>query len=383
MLAINFLLAEGGLRIYHFFSQERRSIHIPDFYLGYVHSKNNRFIWKSIPEHPEYRTFHATNALGLLRSTEVMDPKGAPIERILILGDSFTEALQVNYEESFSSRLEFLLNGNLPVKHKRLEVLNAGVRGYSPIVHYLNFKRSFLPLSPDVVIVQLCPNDVFEDNRAKPKTVFDANGLPLKINIFYSNGVSESLRINPALLKIHRWLLEKSRFYEYAYIQSVKAGKKSRMNQEMRKRPPYDDGYQFFIIQDHDNDALFQENNFLERTWKDTQNYLLSLKALVESRGAKFLIIYIPIEAQLKLDHYGENARLFFSGQASDRLNQLLRKFADTHHVGYIDFLPILQAHQDKPLYFNWDGHLTKDGHAIVAQTLFEYLRRDTFLDAN
>ena len=55
--------------------------------------------------------------------------------RILMLGDSFTEGDGVEYGETFSARLQAMLDST--VLPERWEVINAGVGSYAPLVEYL------------------------------------------------------------------------------------------------------------------------------------------------------------------------------------------------------------------------------------------------------
>ena len=52
-----------------------------------------------------------------------------------MLGDSYTEALQVSLEETFTWRLEASLNKELAGR-KKVEVLNMGVSGYGTTEEY-------------------------------------------------------------------------------------------------------------------------------------------------------------------------------------------------------------------------------------------------------
>jgi hypothetical protein len=103
--------------------------------------------------------FH-TNALGLRRDRETTREKVAGTLRVLVLGDSHTDGY-VDNAESFSSLLESQLAGR--VGSPPVEVLNAGVVGYSPAQEILWYERHGAALAPDVVILVLyAGNDVVE-----------------------------------------------------------------------------------------------------------------------------------------------------------------------------------------------------------------------------
>ena len=54
--------------------------------------------------------------------------------RIILIGDSFTEGLGVNWEDSFAGIL------SNQVKNKNIQILNAGTIGYSPKIYYLKIE---------------------------------------------------------------------------------------------------------------------------------------------------------------------------------------------------------------------------------------------------
>jgi lysophospholipase L1-like esterase len=87
---------------------------------------------------------------------EVVKPEGR--RRIVCLGSSTTYCIFVRDGNTYPDRLEALLeqNGFGPV-----EVLNAGVPGWTSMEVLLNFQMRVLNLSPDMVIVYEGRNEVF------------------------------------------------------------------------------------------------------------------------------------------------------------------------------------------------------------------------------
>src|SRR5262249_28162330 len=75
--------------------------------------------------------------------------------RILALGDSFTEGVQVKEDELFSARLE--------KTDPELEVINAGVGGYGTIQEYLYLTNEGLRFRPDLVLLMFYDNDLSDN----------------------------------------------------------------------------------------------------------------------------------------------------------------------------------------------------------------------------
>ncbi len=94
------------------------------------------------------------NSLGF-RGPEISVEKGDR-RRIIVLGDSITFAQSVSYESTFPALLEAKLRAVDP----RVEVLNFGVNGYDTVQEVRFLEKTGLALSPDLVILAYCLNDV-------------------------------------------------------------------------------------------------------------------------------------------------------------------------------------------------------------------------------
>jgi hypothetical protein len=87
--------------------------------------------------------------------------------RIAVLGDSFTEALQVPLEKTFAARLERDLNACRPFGEQRVEVLNFGVSSYGTAQQLLTLRHRVWQYDPQVVLLAFLPlNDVANNSRA-------------------------------------------------------------------------------------------------------------------------------------------------------------------------------------------------------------------------
>ncbi len=101
------------------------------------------------------KSYVTTNDLGL-RSAEVPSSKGNEF-RVLSLGESSTFGIGVADDQTYSARLEKILNGAGPARPVR--VINAGVSGYSSTQSLLYLERRGLALRPDMVLFYHEMND--------------------------------------------------------------------------------------------------------------------------------------------------------------------------------------------------------------------------------
>jgi len=143
VLIIIFILGEIGLMIY----QQKQGPVTEDIPL-YI-TVDKPFLYQMNPKNPRVNSFG-------LRDSEFTREKPKDTFRILVLGDSIPYGRAVRSPMTFPNQMEKLLT----VKGKKVEVINAGISGYSPyneLQYYLTEGRSF---NPDLVIVAFCMNDV-------------------------------------------------------------------------------------------------------------------------------------------------------------------------------------------------------------------------------
>lgn len=107
--------------------------------------------------------------------------KPANTYRIVVLGDSFVEALQVDRKENFCFLLEEALSKKYPGMH--FEVMNFGVAGYSLGQMYLRLKNLAFKFHPDMVLLAvradttfvLRPTPAIDLTSARPSFFIDGN----------------------------------------------------------------------------------------------------------------------------------------------------------------------------------------------------------------
>lgn len=112
-----------------------------------------------------------------------INPKSAEIYRILVLGDSFTEAVQVELEQTWWHQLPQPLQHCLPFKPRSVEVVNAAVSGFSTAQSLRVLQAFGEAYQPDLVLLMFFQgNDVLEnspqldDNPMRPYLVENVLG---------------------------------------------------------------------------------------------------------------------------------------------------------------------------------------------------------------
>lgn len=137
------------------------------------------------------------NSLGL-RDREIPYMKTENAKRILILGDSFMEALQVNLDGSFPKLLQTFIGEALP--EHNIETVNAGRGGMGTVEEYLWYVTEGVKYRPDLVLLAFYAGNDFRDNsksltgRAalKPYIIFDADTF--RVDASFSESRSYKIR---------------------------------------------------------------------------------------------------------------------------------------------------------------------------------------------
>lgn len=105
------------------------------------------------------------NAEGM-RDRDHARQKPAGVFRIAVLGDSYTEALQVPLESNFVSVLEHGLAACPALGGLRPEALNFGVSGFGTAQALLTLRHRALAYQPDLVVLAFVSNDLRNNSKA-------------------------------------------------------------------------------------------------------------------------------------------------------------------------------------------------------------------------
>ena len=154
-------------------SPERDRFWKYDPLLGWAHEPGQEGIFET----PQFRTAVRINENGLRDQGHSYERQN-DIERILVLGDSFAWGYGVEESERFSQRLEEALG---------VDVINAGVSGYSTDQELLWYRNEGIKYETDLVILVLAGNDVGDNDQQivstiyyKPNFVLEEGQLVLK-----------------------------------------------------------------------------------------------------------------------------------------------------------------------------------------------------------
>jgi hypothetical protein len=247
----------------------------------------------------ETRQYVSINGLGF-HDKERAYRKPPDTIRIAILGNSWTEALQVPTEQNFTSVLERELRGRECFAGKHIEVLNFGVAGYSTGQELLTLRQEVWKYQPDLVIVGFysardVANNVKElNNAANPEQspYFIYSGGNLKLD--------DSFRALP-VLQPRELTLQKIRYQVSQHVrvlQSVSAlqrfAKLRIASAEVRERAATVglDNLEYDVYKP-------PAQLTMQRAWTVTESLLVAIRDESRAHGADFRIVTLATRPQV------------------------------------------------------------------------------------
>ncbi len=352
-----------------------RLVYEPNPNYGWGLAPNDSFAWNT-----EGRTLEIeTNSKGL-RDYEHTYEKPADVTRVLVLGDSFIEALQVELDDSFAGALQSTLNGDSGGVglRRRVEVINAGVSGYGTDNALLFFEHEGYRYQPDLVLLGFyLGNDVrnnwhvLEERDAggarKPHYEVTADGLAVRRYPF-----AEHTRWST---RARVFLNRHSRLY--ALIRES-------ANRLRRGGAPPDDASARTISSVPLDLELFQARPpaVWDDAWNVTRAILGELNDRVEESGAMFMAFAIPTAAQVDEAAWNEKVAstevLRAVDWAMEAPNARFAEICRQERIRCLDLLPALRAEAaaaGRAPYFPEDSHWNEAGHRAAAGAVADAIR--------
>ena len=374
------------------------------FHIGERYERDKYIGWKGISDKEGYykkgrvAQDFKINSHGF-RDKERTYEKKEGVFRILVLGDSYTQALQVPLEKTFPYILEEKLNSE---GGKRFEVLNLGISGFGTDQEYLTLKYYGLIYHPDFVILQFfIGNDVINnslilesrangvsiDDESKSKPFFILkNGkleeLPFKIKASPPNkgDVSRQFQIKYLLLQYSKKFFPNISYSLEDRIKGTPWMANFLWKIGIKKSKPELHKNEFSIFYRTYTEEYPPE---WEDAWEITKALILKLAKELETDKIGFLVVVIPNEFEFRpdrwnkiLDEYPQMRSIKFDLRKPERI---LSNFFDTNKIDYLLLRPEFEKYSretGKRLHFpyKYENHWNTEGHALAAQLIYDKL---------
>jgi lysophospholipase L1-like esterase len=332
--------------------------------LGFSYLNEDGFILHVPNREGEYRRddFRARvriNSTGF-RGDEFAIPKPAGTFRIVALGDSFAEGMQVHDEETFAA----LLEASLTTPERPVEVANLGVSGYGTSQE-LALLRVFGPrLEPDLVIVFFCLANDVRNNLQSDLCRWQDGRLECRL----------PERPSPrrlALAHLRGQIATRSHLF-----QLLRAATASPVFQQIGVRapvPPESTPEMPFGID------LYRATPpaYLADGLALTRETLRELAARAADLGAETWLVLLPIREQIWDRKWNELAATAPEPPLRDGPQRPLRAIAAEIGMPVVDLYQAFRDHNGagETLYWPIDGHFDAAGHALTAREVADALR--------
>ena len=255
--------------------------------------------------------------------------------RILLIGDSYTYGHGVQYEDSWVARVRerFRQDG------KAVDIINAGVPGYSTTQEVLYLKRLLPEYRPDIVVIGFVAHDLFT-NRPIDESGAVAGIADAAVR---SVGSDKKSSLHSVLL-IKRLLASNDMLYAQAYARTGR--------RDWYTAPP---------------------SPWLADQIEITKGLLAEAADLTERQGAKLVVLSIPQLFQVLVEARG----MAFDQVDVRHIDRTFADFAESERFAWVPSLTELAEHyrtRGEKLYFRLDGHFDEAGNAVFADIAYNTL---------
>jgi hypothetical protein len=320
---------------------KRPDIWRPDSMLGYVH-------------HPDVRTTVNTGERTVSFFTDADGLRVGPLGRragqtqILLLGDSFMEALQVEYEQSFAGLVEARLSA---VEADTVVVRNAAVGGWDPDQYLIRARGALRSERFALTVVSLyVENDAIDywRDRVPPR-------VPVEVHRLRFPKVWSVAGITDAVLYPVNDMLE-VRSHLFVLMKNSLQGLRMRLGLTAATFP-----------------VVYLRAEAASPRWDNTAEICARVAELGRHSGTPTLFLLIPAPHQVDQGVFAEYVRGFGIDTGAidlDQPSRLLREALTRRGLQVVDALePFRQAHNTgRVLYGRVDNHLSPDGHAVLVE---------------
>lgn len=307
--------------------------------------------------------------------------------KILVVGDSFTESLGVNTQNSWPNVLQKKLKEN---SYNNVEIYNAAIAGYSLDQYYFRIKDLYQKLKPEMIIIGFATATDFYDVGKFNK--FFVYGDIIGRNYF--EVINDELNINTDLNSIENFVSK------YQLIEKFKKEEEENKETDLLQaiKELLDMSYVFAkvkrrkliirIAMNYRNNerslwpsteiGISKENNTLESKKLNLIEKILEKISYEYGTKSNLFLLHIPykIEVDEKFwsSTYGRKSGKFDQNEPEKKLINLIGN-------KQIKFIPSIKKFKNKfnkekkELYLQNDGHLNNFGNKFISEIVYENIK--------
>lgn len=313
----------------------------------------------------------------MMRGPTISQEKPEDVYRIMIIGDSYIEALQVEYEDTVMYQLQMLLDNTITIDGHRFEVVGIGSSGWGTAQYYLYYHHAGYQFEPDIVVVlgisndvtdnylEVFKTDVFRPNRGRDFEVTEESIELVSLNKNTSI-VDFAHRITATFYThIPSFVVQHSNILRIGQLWLVNAKTIIPAAQAWQIAPP--EGQSTIY-------SMPIEEPYIE-AWRRTELALALLEREVANNGGNFIFAYTPSPSEI----------LYSDVENSNLQIRMYERFTQEYGIDTIDLVDDWSSTiQDDPWILNLegDGHFTPEGHRVFAENIYQWLVNNDVIDS-
>ena len=354
-----------------FFLELMLRVFIPLHFIEKDYIMYNKFYFKSYKENSKFikkpskydsdfkNVINKINSIGI-RGPEINKKQNF---RVLNIGDSYIQADEVDFKNTFGEKL----NNNL-----NIEFISHGMPSWAPTPQFSWIYRNLENLSPDEINLFIYINDFFPiENKGAPGDEFyrsvanySSEFIPESYNIERENRFKFFFK---KLYIIKSLLIFKNHIWPNVNIINI---------DDINNNHNYDLMIQKTFYKSSDEWSNKQKINVLKLldVIKNMNNFLLK-------NNVKLNVLFVP-------NHFYWKDELFKYRKIYDEfdfkldyklgIEPFIKEYLLNKNISYIDltekFIDYKKNHETK-LFFEWDGHFNNNGHELIFQILKEHYK--------
>lgn len=320
----------------------------------------------------EFSYVATTDAAGLREDS--IPPKDPDVFRIVVIGDSYVYGWGVNEVDRWTEKLQPLLARD----GRKIEVINAGAGGHSPLEYTQRAAFVIPELQPDLLLVSILQGSDLTEIDSEVPLFFN---LTMLIKDWMR---SEELPIQPTLHRVDTDATRRGLTEIAAQLHaSMPEDQRSRFNalDADIKDAFFNAGLQCGMV----NGATRWPEHYLRLVTDDTgeldgKQALLSrllqrIRSIAEHYGARTVSLVMPEGALVNREAHEKWKRLGFSLPpevlGSLRPEEVILEASRSAGIDCLNLAVDFRAHMDEQrLYYATDTHMSPSGHELVAESL-------------
>lgn len=296
---------------------------------------------------PQFRQEIRINSLGM-RDREHKVEKQEGVFRILLLGDSFMEAYQVRFEDSFPNLLEGFLSKRMAFP---VEVINASVSGWGTDHQLTYLLRYGTELRPDLILVAMTLHNDVSDNlleefhSIKDRRLYEQPRQEIPLSHFVILQLKGFLARNLHIFQLIRRYL------------SLREAKEAGIT-----------------LDEHVANLIsISPNDQMHLGWDMTHQLFEKTNTVAEGIGARLVICLLPLGIQVsdeRLSQFVRSQGLDIKKVSLEKPQQVMKEWGRRTGIEIIDLLPGFRKwieSSQRVVFLQNDGHWNEAGHRLAA----------------